>query len=723
MAKLTLQDPSSVSNETSFLAQIAENNRETEEALENTLSRDGTTPNQMGADLDMNSNFITNTPDPTLDGHTVNKGYLDAQLAAAILGDLSGTVQYTSEKGVANGYASLDSNGHVTASQIPTITENVRYIETYTELSAQLSGDLTDDAVFYVTGRSTVGDGGEGLFRYSSDDISTEVASDTQEGVYIPLDSDATGASGGFIRQYTGRADIRWFGAVGDDSTQNRDAIQGAIDVCGHILIPEGTFLVEDPGISVNNDNSIVGVHRQTSILKKVGGLTQLEPIVRETYSGSTFNEVDDFYCEKVQFVGNGDAALPSAKGAGLIRFYKTQRLIVRDCIFRNSKGYGLGLQGADSATNLTKTGPNGTALIENCLFYDNGLSSYLTGSDSDDGMDIKSSDKVVIRNCHFYNNGDKGLDVRCRLALIQGCYAFDNASSGITVQTEGSASGVTSVLPASAIISNCIVYNNDLNGITIVPQATSGVVGAKNYFQIDGCKFIGNTHNIGVASQGTNELVTGRLVVSGCISRDPVGSNHIHCSSLLDTLSVSGCFFENGSHGIQVNTAHTGETSVTGCNFSGMTGNGVNLSTNSSAVSSVVGNTFKGVAGTGISGDSNVTTSGNAFDGVAGAKVSVTGTNNRINDYIENITVASAATLGANEVSDVWVVTGTTTINNIDTSWSGREITIRFSTSCDVTETGNLVLSSSTFSATSSDILKLVCIGSNWFEVSRSAN
>lgn len=60
MAKLTLTDLASLANETSFLAQLNQNFADIEAAIEITLSRDGTLPNTMSADLDMNSNDINN---------------------------------------------------------------------------------------------------------------------------------------------------------------------------------------------------------------------------------------------------------------------------------------------------------------------------------------------------------------------------------------------------------------------------------------------------------------------------------------------------------------------------------------------------------------------------------------------------------------------------------------------------------------------------------------
>jgi hypothetical protein len=64
VAKLTLDDLSNITgNEQSAITTINNNSAAIEAAIENTLSRDGTTPNSMGADLDMNSNDLLNVKD------------------------------------------------------------------------------------------------------------------------------------------------------------------------------------------------------------------------------------------------------------------------------------------------------------------------------------------------------------------------------------------------------------------------------------------------------------------------------------------------------------------------------------------------------------------------------------------------------------------------------------------------------------------------------------
>jgi hypothetical protein len=62
--KLTLTNLSSLENQTTAISQINANSAAIVTAIDNTLSRDGTSPNQMGANLDMNSNHILNLPVP-----------------------------------------------------------------------------------------------------------------------------------------------------------------------------------------------------------------------------------------------------------------------------------------------------------------------------------------------------------------------------------------------------------------------------------------------------------------------------------------------------------------------------------------------------------------------------------------------------------------------------------------------------------------------------------
>jgi hypothetical protein len=84
MAKLTLSDLANLQNEATAVATLASNNALTETALENTLSRDGTSPNMMAADLDMNSNSILNLPSPTVSTEPVTLGFAETNYGEAL---------------------------------------------------------------------------------------------------------------------------------------------------------------------------------------------------------------------------------------------------------------------------------------------------------------------------------------------------------------------------------------------------------------------------------------------------------------------------------------------------------------------------------------------------------------------------------------------------------------------------------------------------------------
>jgi hypothetical protein len=82
MPKLTLTDIANFSN--AAISTINANHAAVETAMEKTLSRDGTTPNTMEADLDMNSNQILNLPEPTTGSEPATKTYVDDTIEEAL---------------------------------------------------------------------------------------------------------------------------------------------------------------------------------------------------------------------------------------------------------------------------------------------------------------------------------------------------------------------------------------------------------------------------------------------------------------------------------------------------------------------------------------------------------------------------------------------------------------------------------------------------------------
>lgn len=69
--------------------------------------------------------------------------------------------------------------------------------------------------------------GRSGVFVWSRRNLSTAVTHDPGQGIYIAPTSDTSGASGAWVRQYSGFVSIAWFGGVGDAATANDTAMNG----------------------------------------------------------------------------------------------------------------------------------------------------------------------------------------------------------------------------------------------------------------------------------------------------------------------------------------------------------------------------------------------------------------------------------------------------------------------------------------------------------------
>lgn len=107
-------------------------------------------------------------------------------------------------------------------------------------------------AVIYEDGKRN------GTFHFLEGNFSTQIAADTQEGIYIKAD-DTAAASGAWVRQFVGLADVRWFGALLDDVANDTTAFNVALAVAKDVLFPEGRAYITDR-IQVPNGGNLIGM-------------------------------------------------------------------------------------------------------------------------------------------------------------------------------------------------------------------------------------------------------------------------------------------------------------------------------------------------------------------------------------------------------------------------------------------------------------------------------
>lgn len=115
--------------------------------------------------------------------------------------------------------------------------------------------------------------GREGLFLFDGSNLSAAVAADPREGIYVAPTADTTGASGAWVRRYSGHVNVRWFGAKGDDVTDDGAAFTAAIaflksistggfgygNASPRLFVPAGKYYLGTTTLDINHTLIIEG--------------------------------------------------------------------------------------------------------------------------------------------------------------------------------------------------------------------------------------------------------------------------------------------------------------------------------------------------------------------------------------------------------------------------------------------------------------------------------
>ena len=204
MAKLVLNDVASLQSETSALATLADNNTRIEAALEKTLSRDGTGPNQMEAPFDLNSQRLINLAPP------------EASTDAARLVDIAEALSVTQTlvPALVTGRV-LSNDGVVLTWVAPTSLSGIGDLRASNNLS-----ELTDDVVARTNlglgsaALATVGTSGDALGKLNVNLTWSGTQAWTALGTF----------SGGFVMSGAVNYRMTYTGALTTDSVGYRGA-------------------------------------------------------------------------------------------------------------------------------------------------------------------------------------------------------------------------------------------------------------------------------------------------------------------------------------------------------------------------------------------------------------------------------------------------------------------------------------------------------------------
>jgi len=378
------------------------------------------------------------------------------------------------------------------------------------------------------------------------------------------------------LNNINGTLNVKDFGAAGDGVTNDRAAIQAAIDAASAaggatVFFPSGVYFITG-NLLAKNKVTLHGVRGATEVRLQQGVFSEMVTNPLQT-SGVA---VEDFSLRDI--IWNSNAAQTEAFAATAVNLTGAVRIYISGCVFKNATGYGLAFQAQFGGAF---TGPQTDITIEDCVFDNNGKSGL---PNVFDGLDFKGSARLVIRNCISTNNGNEGATIRGTDVTVDGWLAYGNGIHGLDILAGTSAGGIDN--NASVNLSNIITYNNASRGVVV---AISG--GSANCF---------NSVNISNVHSWDNGL-DGLLINEGISS-----FNNFE-------ITISNALLRNnGSHGLNISVVNPKSCVVNNIIAKGSTFSGIaNLANNAVFTGCVLtDNGWYGYDG------SNVVTSGNQFIG-----------------------------------------------------------------------------------------------------------
>jgi hypothetical protein len=351
---------------------------------------------------------------------------------------------------------------------------------------------------------------------------------------------------------------VKDFGAVGDGTTDDKLAIQAALDATsGKILyFPAGNYIISG---SMYINNPVHLYFDPSAVIKVIASYTYL--IAFEVgYNGAVNNVTID--------------------GATF------------DFNNQTTSQYGIGVRILDNATNVT---------ISNCTFK-NFFQSTTNGSGGD-GILIRllnssAPQNINIENCNFTNIGRNGISVTNYIngLNISNC-TFNNCMLfGIDLEPDTGANNQQQ----NIYISQCSFYECGNNSNSYYSSITGGIQAVTggtflifNNLNIRDCDFYFNTavNSNGLVPLNINMFTN--MLISGCVINNTTTSQNVTCYVEQTTNNselgiVENCFFNN----CQLKSFLSNDFIITGNRFQGNQSL-LYIGNNNASNIKVIGNTF----------------------------------------------------------------------------------------------------------------------------------
>lgn len=263
-----------------------------------------------------------------------------------------------------------------------------------------------------VLGYSAFGDGGGGDFYYDASDTTS-----AENGGTI-FTSTALGAIGRWKRLYSGDINVKWFGATGDGSTDDTDAIQKACSLPFNVFFPEGIYFL-------NSYVKLLGGYLYHGAGKDVSVIVQNIPTTPPGMGGNgqfyLLSDDPSDFIEGTRLADLGFNGQNNIYGAQewthLLALSGTVNTIIERCGFYNMRGDGINVGSGSDSAHLRS---NNNVTIRDCLF--DGGSNWKNRT----GLVITNCDGILVSNNVFQNIGNTNLSFGLGAIDVERNYATE---------------------------------------------------------------------------------------------------------------------------------------------------------------------------------------------------------------------------------------------------------------------------------------------------------
>lgn len=458
----------------------------------------------------------------------------------------------------ANGFLAFDASGNpIISTSLATVPAGTlaTVIDTIAALKALAA---PASAVTYVVrGYAAVGDGGGGIFRWNAADSSSD-----NGGTILQPNA---GGVGRWNRMYDGALNVLWFGAKGDNSTDDTTPIQNCFNAApaagGHVYFPPKLYKVT-ARLNLKSELTIVG-----------GGPSNGARIIQYTASTVTLYGTG---VQRVRIYGLGVTMSSGASSHGIQFTGASSDCFVQSCEINSATQDTLAHCGGDGIhidSGSSNIEVNGCVLGSACR---NGL--YVTGSSYVTSTGCLYTDCYGVNvniqqsyGCVITGNSVSGSNLEG--ILIQDSMLIDNrlgnTVTGNMVTSAGEAVGDQAATGSAGIHiynSKCSVVGNTVtanggDGIliekTIHCTITGNFSGSNGQAAVAGSQ--AGIHLLASGGQVTRyNVVSGNKCVDGTPSTQQIGINETGAGTIGPNLIIGNECTGNATSAVVTTSATT---------------------------------------------------------------------------------------------------------------------------------------------------------------------